>query len=132
MFAPWPTNRLVSLVLLPCLMDSSAESTAITVWTVYLPLTAVQVPMFTFVLAPEASDPLNEPFSVVTVAPLLLSSVMVTACEPLPDAIVPWFFTVTVKVTVLPADGVLGVQATAEATRSELCTGVTMRLVGLV
>src|SRR5262249_37712991 len=111
---------------------SSAESTAMTVCTVYLPSAAVQVPMFTFVLAPDASYPLNEPLSVVTVAPLLPTSVVVTACEPLPDAIVPWFLTVTVNVTVLPADGVLGFQATEEATRSELCTGATTRLVGLV
>ncbi len=44
----------------------------------------------------------------------------------------PWFFSATEKLTVLPAAGLPGVQLTAEATRSELCTGATTRSVGLV
>src|SRR5258705_10181253 len=119
-------------MLLACFTANSAGSTAITVCTVNFPLTAVQLPTLTLVEAPGLSDPLKEPLRVATVAPPVLSRVTVTACEPLPDAIVPWFFTVTVNVTLLPADGVLGVQATCEATRSELCTGATTRLVGLV
>jgi len=38
---------------------------------------------------------------------------------------VPWFFSVTVKLTVLPAAGLLGVQLTGAAIRSELWTGAT-------
>jgi hypothetical protein len=53
-------------------------------------------------------------------------------CAPPAEAAVPWFLSVTEKVTVLPADGLPGDQLTAEATRSELLTGVTTRLVGLV
>jgi hypothetical protein len=132
MFAPWPTNSGVLLVLLPCLILSSLASTATVVRTVYRPLTAVHEPMPTFVVAPGARLPLNEPDSVLTVALFASSRVIVTACEPLAVAIVPWFLTVTVKVTVLPADGLPGVQATEDGTRSELCTGATTSEVGLV
>src|SRR6266567_84209 len=132
MFAPWPTNNGVLAVLLPCLIGSSLASTAMMVWTVNLPFTAVQEPMATLALAPEARVPVNEPVRVVTVLLLLSNSVRVTSCVPPADAIVPWFLTVTVKLTVLPAAGLFGVQLTVEAIRSELWTGVTTRDVGLV
>ena len=68
----------------------------------------------------------------MTVLPFASSSVIVTACEPPAVATVPWFLTVTVKFTVLPADGLPGVQATDAGIRSELCTGATTSEVGLV
>src|SRR2546430_6481367 len=133
MFAPWPTNIGVSLVLLACLTDSSLASTAMTTCTVYFPLAAVHVPRLTgLVVAPGLIVPENEPLSVVTVLPLLSLRVSVTPCEPPADATVPWFLMATENVTVLPAAGLPGVQLTGEATRSELWTGFTTRLVGLV
>jgi len=57
MFAPRPTKRLVVAVLFACLTDSSALSTATTVFTEKLPFAAVQEPMLTTVLAPAASAP---------------------------------------------------------------------------
>src|SRR3954466_4246434 len=131
MFAPWPTNRLVVLVLLACLTGSSAPSTATVVVRPYLPFAAVQVPIVTFADAPTASEPLYDPVSVFTVAPLLSFSTAVTACAPLAEAMVPWFLMVVVKVTVLPDDGVPGDQLVL-ATRSELCSGWTARFVPLV
>ena len=58
--------------------------------------------------------------------------VSVTPCEPDAEAIVPWFLIATEKLTVLPADGLPGDQATGEAIRSEVSTGLTTRAVGLV
>ena len=132
MFAPCPTNSGVSLELLPCFTGSSLASTATVVWTVYRPLAAVHEPMPTFVVAPLARLPLNEPLSVLTVLPFASSTATVTAWEPSAVATVPWFFTVTVKFTVLPAAGLPGVHATDAGTRSELCTGRTTSAVGLV
>src|SRR5262245_4826127 len=121
MLAPWPTNMAVSLVLLACLTASSLVSTAMTTCTVYFPLTAVQVPSATgLVVAPGLMVPENAPVSVVTVDPLVSFRVSVTPCEPPADATVPWFLMATENVTVLPADGVPGVQLTGDATRSEL------------
>jgi hypothetical protein len=56
-------------------------------------------------------------------------TVSVTPCEPDPEAADPWLRRTTEKVTVLPAAGFPGDQVTAEATRSELLTGVTTRFV---
>src|SRR5689334_2235063 len=106
MFAPRPTNSGLSLLLLACLMDSSLVSAARTVCTVYLPLTAVQVPRLTTdELAPAASVPVYDPVRVLTVAPVESTTVSVTPCAPLPEAWVPWFLMTTEKLTVLPADG---------------------------
>src|SRR5258705_13612824 len=111
MFAPRPTNSGLSLVLLPCLMDSSLVSAARTVCTVYLPLTAGQVPrLITGELAPAAIAPVNEPVRVLTVAPVESSTVRVTPCAPPAAATGPWFLMTTEDVTVLPADGLPGDQ----------------------
>ena len=99
---------------------------------VYLPLTAVHVPRVTgAAVAPAAIAPLTEPVRVATVALFWSSRVTVMPCEPLVVAIVPWFLTEAVKVTVLPFDGFGGVQDSVP-TRSADCTGATTRLVGLV
>src|SRR3954470_1504004 len=118
MFAPRPTNSGLSLVLLACLTASSLVSAARTVCTVYLPLTAVHVPRLTTgEPAPAGSGPVYAPVSVFPVAPVASLSVSVTPCAPEPLAWVPWFLITTVKVTVLPADGFDGDQATGAATR---------------
>src|SRR3954471_5577165 len=131
MLAPRPTKNDLSLVLFACLTASSLASTATTVGTVYLSFAAVQVPrLIAGDEAPAARVPVYEPVSVFTVEePLRI--VTVTLCAPPAVAAVPWFFSVTEKVTVLPAAGLPGDQVTAEAIRSELLTGVTTRLAGL-
>src|SRR5258705_5639204 len=133
MFAPWPTKNELVTVLLVCLTAISKVSTATVVVTVYLPLTAVQVPRLSWLEeAPAASAPLNDPLMDLTVVPLVSLTTMVTACVPDPEAMVPWFLMIVLKLTVLPADGLLGDQLTVDGVRSELCTGCTTRLVGLV
>src|SRR3954469_6988572 len=132
MFAPRPTKSGFSLALLACLTGSSLESPATTVRTVYLPFAAVQVPrLIAGEEAPAARVPVYDPVNVFTVVEPF-RTVTVTLCAPAAVAAVPWFFSVAVNVTVLPADGLPGDQFTAEATRSELLTGATTRLFGLV
>src|SRR5882757_5700118 len=131
MLAPWPTNRFVVLVLLACLTDSSALSTATTVLTVYLPFTAVHEPTLTFWLSPAANVPEYEPVSVLTVAPVESAIVTVTPCEPLLVEMLPWFFSCTVNATDWPADGLPGFHD-VDPTRSALCTGATTRFVAPV
>ena len=134
MFAPRPTNRFWLLVLLACLAGSSLASFASTTLTVYRPLAAVQVPRLTGrVTAPGAIVPLAEPVSVRTTAPVVaLVTVSVMPCAPLAEAIVPWLRIATVNVTVAPFCGMVGVQLTGEATRSDVGTAVTTSAVGLV
>ena len=60
-----------------------------------------------------------------------LITVTVTPCEPLLVGWLPWFFSVVVKVTVLPPAGLDGFQPVVPI-RSALCTGDTVRLVELV
>src|SRR4051812_27967435 len=133
MFAPRPTKNGFSLVLFARLTGNSLPSSASTVRTVYLPLTAVQVPRpIAGEDAPAARVPEYEPVRVLIVAPESDRTVTVTPCAPAADAWVPWLRIVTEKVTVWPADGLPGDQLTTEATRSELLTGDTTRLVGLV
>src|SRR5262249_33447137 len=132
MLAPWPTKNDVVALLLPCLTAFSIVSEATVVVTVYLPLTAVQVPIVTGPdEAPAASAPDWVPVIDFTVVPLASFTTIVSAWAPLPEAMLPWFFTSSVKVTVLPAAGLPGDQA-AVGTRSELWIGVTTRLAGLV
>ncbi len=120
-------------MLLARLTGSSLASSASTTRTVYRPLAAVQVPRLTGrVVAPAAIAPVYEPVSVRTTVPASLSTVSVMPCAPPAEAMVPWLRIATEKVTVLPADGLLGDQATAAATRSELATGPTTSEVGLV
>jgi hypothetical protein len=76
------------------------------------------------VVPPAAIAPDAEPVPVMTVAPWSLSSVRVMPWEALLDPMLPWLAIATVKVTVLPADGLLGDQATT-GTRSALWIGVT-------
>ena len=112
---------------------SSLASSASTTRTVYRPLAAVQVPSDTGpAVAPAAIVPLYEPVSVRTTAPDWSRTVSVMPCAPLADAMVPWLRSVTAKETAAPALGVPGDQVTAEATRSELATGLTVSGVGLV
>src|SRR5918993_2835778 len=120
--APRPTKNGRSLVLLARLTGSSLASSASTTRTVYRPLVATQVPMVTVgAVAPAAMVPEYDPVSVrTTVDPL--SRVRVMPCAPLAEAIVPWLRIATENVTVLPAAGLLGVQETVWATRSELWT----------
>src|SRR3954447_8298604 len=122
MLAPRPTKNGFSVVLLACLTGSSLASLATTVRTVYRPLTAVQVPrLIDGDEAPGPSAPVYDPVSVrTTVDPL--STVTVTPWAPPAVATVPWFFSVTEKVTVLPAAGLPGAQPDADAIRSELAT----------
>src|SRR5215217_7378920 len=131
MLAPRPTKNGCVLVLLPCLTDSSLASTATVVVTVYLPLTAVHVPMFTGGdVAPAAMVPENEPVSVRIVAPDVASlRTRVMPCAPDAEATLPWFLMDTEKVTVLPAAGLPGDHDTAAGSRSEVWTGATTRLV---
>ncbi len=134
MFAPRPTKNGCVLVLLACLTGSSLASLASTVLTVYLPLTAVQVPRFTGRGggAGSRSTPLYEPVSVFTVEPSALGRVSVMPWAPLAEATVPWFLIATREGDRSPAAGLPGVQLTEEATRSELATGLTTSGVGLV
>src|SRR5690348_13549319 len=81
--------------------------------------------------APAARVPVHDPVRVRTTDDPF-SRVSVTPWAPPAEAAEPWFFSVTEKVTVLPAVGVPGDQLTTEATRSELLTGVTTRFEGLV
>lgn len=114
------------LVLFPRLTGSSLASSASTTFTVYEPLTAVQLPRFTGVVAaPAAMDPLYAPVRVFTVAPLESVRFRVMAWLPPAEATVPWFLMATEKVTASPSAGADGEVATAEATRSELETGFT-------
>src|SRR3954466_5996701 len=132
MFAPRPTNSAWVLVLLPCLTGSSLASLATTVFTLYRPLAAAQVPTVTgAAVAPAAMAPVYVPLSVLTAVPFWSAIVTVTPWAPPALATVPWLRRVVVKVTALPADGVFGDHAGA-ATRSELCTGLTTRAVELV
>ncbi len=134
MLAPRPTYSGWLLVLFACLTGSSLASVAITVFTVYLPLPAVQVPRFTgVVVAPDAMAPVYEPVRVLTTAPVVASAtVRVTLWAPPAEATVPWFLIAAVKVTLLPAAGLPGVQLTGAATRSELATWATTSAAGLV
>src|ERR1043165_143318 len=112
MFAPWPTKNEVFSVLLVCLTDCSAVSAATVVVTVYLPLTAVQVPIvIAGDEAPAASDSVNEPDMDLTVVPLVSLTTIVTPCEPEPEAMLPWFLMVAVNVTVEFPLGLPGDQA---------------------
>ncbi len=96
------------------------------------PLAAVQVPrLIGEVVAPAAMTPECEPVRVRTTVPASFRTVRVMPWEPLAEAMVPWFLMPTLKLTVWPPDGLLGVQATGEATRSELSTGRTTRAVVL-
>lgn len=133
MFAPRPMNSDWLLVLLARFTGSSLASSATTTFTVYEPLAAAQVPRPTgAAVAPAAMAPLCAPVRVFTVAPLESVRVSVMPWLPPAEAIVPWFFRATEKVTVSPAEAPLGVQFTAEAIRSELSTGFTTSEVGLV
>src|SRR3954453_13104385 len=133
MFAPRPTKNGLVLVLLACLTGSSFGSPASTTLTVYLPLAAVQEPRFTAgAVAPAAIVPRTERVRVFTTALPASRSVSVMPCEPDPEATVPWFLTATLNDTLLPLEGLLGLQLTEEATRSELETGATTSDVGLV
>ena len=78
--------------------------------TVYLPLTAVQVPSLAETLPPASMTPLGELVSVFTVAPVESLMVTVTPCVAARRGWLPWFVTTVVKVTVLPADGLPGDQ----------------------
>src|SRR5215831_1857315 len=99
MLAPWPTKNDVVTVSLLCFTGFSVLSGATAVVMVYLPLTGVQVPIVIGLDdAPAASDPLWLPDNDATVVPLLSLTTMVSACEPVPDAMLPWFFTVSVNV----------------------------------
>ncbi|QYC39130.1 hypothetical protein Nocox_07525 [Nonomuraea coxensis DSM 45129] len=127
MCAPRPTNSGSSLVLLARLTGSSAASPASTVLTVYLPSAAVQVPRVTgAVVAPGAIAPLAEPVRVRTTVPPASTTVSVTPCAAELEATVPWFLIATLNVTVPPAAGLPGVQATGAATRSAVSTGRTV------
>ncbi len=64
--------------------------------------------------------------------PLPSRTVSVTPWAPEAEATVPWFLIATVKVTLSPAEGLDGVQATGAATRSELETGLTTSASGAV
>src|SRR5688500_14410155 len=120
MFAPRPTNNGVLLVLLAILVASSAESFPTTTRTVYWPLTAAQVPRFTWAeVAPAAMAPLTEPVRVSTGAPAWLSSVKVMPCAAVLDATLPWLRMATRKVTAVPPDGLPGVHD-GTGTRSAL------------
>src|SRR3954447_22906126 len=100
MLAPRPTKKGLSLVLLARFTGSSLPSSASTVRTVYLPLTAVQVPrLIAGEDAPAARAPEYDPVRVLIVAPESESTVTVTACAPLAEAAVPWFLIVTENVT---------------------------------
>src|SRR5262245_15226718 len=112
MFAPWPTKNDVVTVLLPCLTAFSVESVATAAVTVYRPLTAVQVPIVIALDdAPAASDPVWVPLNDATVVPLASWTTSVSAWPPVPEAMLPWLRTTSVKVTVLPAAGLPGDQA---------------------
>lgn len=76
--------------------------------------------------------PLCAPVRVFTVAPLESITLRVMPWLPAAEAIEPWFFTATEKVTVSPCDGEDGEVVTALATRSELETGLTTSGVPLV
>src|SRR5690242_4399052 len=82
--------------------------------------------MVTFWVAPAARIPVNEPVSVATVVPDEFLIVEVMPCEPLPEEMLPWFFSATVKATDWPPEGLLGVHE-AVPMRSELCTWPTTR-----
>ncbi|MNI54492.1 hypothetical protein D3C73_1093900 [compost metagenome] len=117
-----------------CFTGSSLSSTAICVFTVYLPFAAVQVPKVTgAVVEPLAIVPLYEPVSVLTTVFVAVSvTVRVMLWTPPAEAAVPWFLIATVKVTVLPPAGLPGDQLTGAAIRSELETGTTVREAGFV
>ncbi len=133
MSAPRPTKSGSVLVLLARLTGSSLASSAMTVFTVYLPLAAVQVPRRTgAVVAPGSMAPLCAPVRVLTTAPLASVTVRVIGWAPEAEAVVPWFFTATEKASVSPAEAEEGDQETGEATRSELATGLTTSGSGLV
>jgi len=99
----------------------------------YASLAAGQVPRLTgAAVAPGAMTPLCAPVSVRTVAPVVASTtVSVMPCAPLAEATVPWLRIATVNVTVAPFCGLLGVQLTGEATRSDVGTADTTSGVGL-
>ncbi len=68
-----------------------------------------------------------------TTAPVVaLVTVSVMPCAPLAEPTVPWLRIATEKVTVAPVCGVVGVQLTGEATRSDVGTALTTSAVGLV
>lgn len=119
-------------MLLACLTGSSLPSAASTTRTVYLPFAAVQVPrLIGPTVAPALITPEYEPVRVRTTVPDSLSTVSVMPCAPDADATLPALRTDTEKVTVLPADGLPGDQATDEATRSDVATGLTTSGLGL-
>src|SRR3569833_759081 len=126
MLAPRPAKNGLVLVLLACLTASSLPSFASTTLTVYLPFTAVHEPRFTGgAVAPAAMAPLTEPGSVFTTEPFASRSESVMPWEPDAEAMVPWFLTATPNDTLVPLEGLPGLQVTDEATRSELETGAT-------
>ena len=131
--APRPTKIPPVTTLFACLPGTSVESAATALDTSYVPLPAVQVPRFTDPLvAPAAIAPLIEPVSVLTTVPVV-ESLMVTVrpCAAVDVAMLPLLATAPVNVTTAPAAGLLGDQLTT-GTRSELATGATTSLVGLL
>jgi len=77
-------------------------------------------------VAPAAKEPVYVPLNVCTVAPEAFFRTAVIGWAPPAEAMLPWFFRLAVKVTVLPALGLLGDQEVV-AIKSELCTWPTTR-----
>src|SRR5947209_6017278 len=93
MLAPRPTKNATVVVLFACFTLCSAESAATVVVTVYLPLTAVQVPSLAEMLPPLGMTPLGELVRVFTVAPVESLMLTVTPCVALDEGWLPWFVT---------------------------------------